>query len=87
MQINKDLAEYLELYHKGEANAVTSREPDGSFNEDYCRWCYDGGTFKYASMDQLIDFCVAHMASEVWPAEQVRTHMEAVVPGLKHWKR
>ena len=68
-------------------DAVTSREPDGSFNEDYCRWCYDGGTFKYASMDQLIDFCVAHMASEVWPAEQVRTHMEAVVPGLKHWKR
>ena len=38
-------------------------------------------------MDQLIDFCVAHMASEVWPAEQVRAHMEAVVPGLKHWKR
>ena len=68
-------------------DAVTSREPDGSFNEDYCRWCYDGGTFKYASMDQLIDFCVAHMASEVWPAEQVRAHMEAVVPGLKHWKR
>ena len=51
-------------------DAVTSREPDGSFNEDYCRWCYDGGTFKYASMDQLIDFCVAHMASEAWPAEQ-----------------
>ena len=68
-------------------DAVTSREPDGSFNEDYCRWCYDGGTFKYASMDQLIDFCVAHMASEAWPAEQVRAHMEAVVPGLKHWKR
>lgn len=68
-------------------DAVTSREPDGSFNEDYCKWCYDGGTFKYASMDQLIDFCVAHMASEAWPAEQVRAHMEAVVPGLKHWKR
>ena len=68
-------------------DAVTSREPDGSFNEDYCRWCYDGGTFKYASMEQLIDFCVAHMASEAWPAEQVRAHMEAVAPGLKHWKR
>ena len=24
MQINKALAEYLELYHKGEANAVTA---------------------------------------------------------------
>lgn len=26
------------------------------------------------------------MATEEWPAEQVRAHMESVVPGLKHWK-
>lgn len=67
-------------------DSTMSREPDGSFNEDYCKWCYTDGTFKYTSMEQLIDFCVAHMASESWPAEQVRAHMEAVVPGLKHWK-
>ena len=29
---------------------------------------------------------VEHMATEEWPAEQVRAHMESVVPGLKHWK-
>ena len=67
-------------------DAVTSREPDGSFNEDYCKWCYADGTFKYRNKEELIDFCVAHMASESWPAEQVRAHMEAVVPELKHWK-
>ena len=33
------------------------------------------------------DFCVEHMASESWPAEQVRAHMEAVVPQLRHWKK
>ena len=44
------------------------------------------GEFKYSSKEQLIDFCVAHMASEQWPAEQVRAHMEAVMPHLKHWK-
>ena len=66
---------------------TTSKEPDGAFNEDYCKWCYDGGTFKYTSTEQLIDFCVTHMASEAWPAEQVRAHMEAVVPQLKHWKK
>ena len=65
----------------------TSREPDASFNEDYCRWCYAGGKFKYASKEQLIDFCVEHMACESWPAEQVRAHMEAVVPNLKHWRK
>ena len=64
-----------------------SREIDGSFNEDYCKWCYTGGTFKYSSPEQLIDFCVAHMSSEQWPPEQVRAHMEAVVPQLKHWKK
>ncbi len=36
---------------------------------------------------QLIDFCVEHMATENWPAEQVRAHMEAVVPNLEHWKK
>ena len=67
-------------------NDTTSKEPEGSFNEDYCKWCYAGGEFKYSSKEQLIDFCVEHMATEEWPAEQVRAHMEAVVPGLKHWK-
>ena len=31
MPINKALAEYLELYHKGEANSVTSRELECAF--------------------------------------------------------
>ena len=68
-------------------DSTTSKDPDGSFNEDYCKWCYAGGQFAYTSKEQLIDFCVQHMASESWPAEQVRAHMESVVPELKHWKK
>ena len=68
-------------------DSTTSREPDGTFNEDYCKWCYADGTFRYGSAEELIDFCVEHMASESWPAEQVRAHMEAVVPQLRHWKK
>lgn len=67
-------------------DSFISKEPDGSFNEEYCKWCYSDGEFKYKSVEQLIDFCVEHMASENWPKEQVRAHMEAVVPNLKHWK-
>ena len=67
--------------------SILSREPDGSFNEEYCTWCYSGGKFTYTSKEQLIDFCVAHMASEDWPAQQVRAHMETVVPELRHWKK
>ena len=68
-------------------DSILSREPDGSFNEEYCTWCYSGGKFTYTSKEQLIDFCVAHMASEDWPAQQVRARMETVVPELKHWKK
>lgn len=68
-------------------DSTLSREPDGSLNEEYCKWCYADGAFKYSSKEELIEFCVTHMASEQWPAEQVRAHMEAVVPQLSHWKR
>ncbi len=39
-------------------DGTMSRETDGSFNEDYCKWCYADGEFKYDSEQQLIDFCV-----------------------------
>ncbi len=68
-------------------DSTLSREPDGSLNEEYCKWCYADGAFKYSSKEELIDLCVTHMASEQWPTEQVRAHMEAVVPQLSHWKR
>ena len=67
-------------------DSTTSKEPDGAFNEDYCKWCYSGGEFKYESAEELIDFCVTHMATDEWPADQVRAHMEAVLPSLKRWK-
>lgn len=67
-------------------DSTISKEPNGDFNEEYCKWCYTDGEFKYTSKEQLIDFCVEHMANENWSAEQVRAHMEAVVPKLNHWK-
>ena len=67
-------------------DSTISKETDGSFNEEYCKCCYTDGEFKYTSVEQLIDFCVEHMSSESWPPEQVRAHMEAVVPNLNHWK-
>ena len=67
-------------------DSTISKEPDGDFNEEYCKWCYADGEFKYTSKEQLIDFCAKHMATEEWTEEQVRAHMEAVVPKLKHWK-
>lgn len=63
-----------------------SKETDGSFNEEYCKWCYTDGKFVYSCKEQLIDFLVEHMANENWPAEQVRAHLEELIPKLNHWK-
>lgn len=63
-----------------------SREPDGSFNEDYCKWCYRDGAFAYESLEQLTDFLVGHMSSQQWPPEQVRAYLEGMLPGLAHWR-
>ena len=68
-------------------DSTISKEPDGDFNEDYCKWCYTDGAFTYTSQEQLIAFCAEHMASDAFPKEQVRAHMQALLPQLKHWKK
>ena len=68
-------------------DATTSREPDGSFNEEYCKWCYADGKFVYTSPEELLDFLEGHMSNETWPPEQVRAYFEAQLPKLNHWKQ
>lgn len=62
-----------------------SREKDGSFNEEYCKWCYADGKFAYTNLEELVDFLVEHMASDSWPADQARAYFEAQLPKLNHW--
>ena len=64
----------------------TSKETDGLFNEDYCKWCYADGEYMYHDMDDLIDVCVGHMASEQFPPEQARAYMKELLPKLDYWK-
>lgn len=66
-------------------DSTLSREPDGSFNEDYCKWCYADGSFVYTDQNQLIEFLVSHMSSETFPPEQARAYFEDQIPKLKHW--
>ncbi|MBO5366152.1 MAG: helix-turn-helix domain-containing protein, partial [Peptococcaceae bacterium] len=43
---------------------IISKETDGALNEEYCKWCYTDGEYTYDNMDDLIDFCAGHMATE-----------------------
>ena len=63
-----------------------SREVDGFFNEEYCKWCYADGEYMYHDMDDLIEVCVSHMASEQFPSEQARSYMQELLPKLNYWK-
>ena len=64
-----------------------SREVDGSFNEEYCKWCYADGKFVYTSLEELTDFLVEHMSTENWSPEQARTFFEEQLPKLDYWKK
>ena len=66
---------------------MISREPDGSFNEDYCKWCYTDGAFAYASKDSLLDFLISHMPNpENAPEELRRIQYDQYLSQLEHWK-
>ena len=68
-------------------DAVISREMDGSFNEEYCKWCYDKGDFAYKTKEALIDFLVDHMPNpEGLNNEARRRQYDQQLSTLNHWK-
>ena len=68
-------------------DASISRESDGFFNEEYCRWCYADGEYMYHNMDELIEVCVRNMAGEHFSDEQAREYMQNMLPKLSYWKQ
>lgn len=64
-----------------------SKETDGTFNEEYCKWCYADGKFVYTSKEELLDFLAGHMSNENWSPEQVRAYFEVQLSKLNHWKQ
>lgn len=68
-------------------DSVISKEPDGTLNEEYCKWCYNDGKFVYSSLEELTEFLVGHMSNENWPAQEARAYFEAQLPKLNHWNQ
>lgn len=69
-------------------DGMISHEPDGSFNEDYCKWCYADGKFAYESKDSLLDYLVAHMPNPDGASEEERrVQFDSYLSQLKHWKQ
>ena len=68
-------------------DSMISREKDGSFNEDFCKWCYTNGQFTYTTKDSLLDFLTEHMPNPAGlPEDQLRDQYDGYLSQLKHWK-
>lgn len=69
-------------------DGLISREPDGAFNEDYCKWCYTNGEFAYQSKDSLLDYLVSHMPNPGGLTDdERRSQFDAYLSQLSHWKK
>ena len=68
-------------------DGMISREPDGAFNEDYCKWCYADGKYVYGTMDALLDFLAPRMAQQFGGTpDALRPQIASQLRELKHWK-
>lgn len=68
-------------------DTMISRESDGRFNEDYCKWCYADGSFTYKDKESLLDFLVSHMPNPDNLSEIERRRLyDSHLSMLKHWR-
>lgn len=66
---------------------LISRESDGSYNEDYCKWCYADGEFAYQSRESLLDYLIKNMPNPDNVDEETRRiQFDSYLSQLKHWK-
>jgi len=68
-------------------DSMISKEPDGHFNEEYCKWCYAEGKFTYTSKESLLDFLVKAMPNPNNQTEKERRVLfDSHLSHLNHWK-
>lgn len=68
-------------------DSTISKETNGEFNEEYCKWCYSDGQFVYQSKESLIDFLVGHMPNpDNLEEEERRIPYDSYLSQLEHWK-
>lgn len=66
------------------SDEVLAQNLDGTFNEAYCKWCWEGGNYtEECSMEEMIEECIPHMPGD---PEAARTYLRGLLPTLERWK-
>ncbi|MCI9644839.1 MAG: helix-turn-helix domain-containing protein [Oscillibacter sp.] len=61
------------------------RNPDGSLNGHYCKWCWDNGDFlRDCTLEEMVEQCLPHMPGD---PEANRAYMTELLPTLERWKK
>lgn len=65
------------------------KEKDGAHNTDYCHYCYKDGAFADPgeTLDHMIETGIGFMVEQGMGKDRARAELEAVLPGLKRWKK
>ena len=64
---------------------IMGHDADGSINQDYCKWCYDGGAYlQDCTMEEMVDYCLPYMP--FGDRESNRTFLMNLLPTLDRWK-
>ena len=66
---------------------ILAKNTDGSFNEQYCMWCWDGESFAQdCTMEEMVEQCLPHMPLGRTDPEACRAYMRSLLPTLGRWK-
>ena len=69
-------------------NMPKGGDADGAENPDYCKWCYDGGQFSNATMDDVIEHSAPYLVQATGVSlDEAVSFMGALLPSLARWKK
>ena len=70
-------------------DGICGHDADGAVNEDYCKWCYDGGQFlQDCTMEEMAGTCADIIVKEHGgDREQIRAQLLVQLPCLGRWKQ
>ena len=75
------------LISRHNVGALPVRDRDGSLNERYCMWCWDGEGFAQdCTLEEMVEHCLPHMQLGGMEPETCRAYLESLLPTLERWR-
>ena len=69
-------------------NMDKGTDADGTENPAFCKWCYDGGEFADATMDEVIEKSAPYLVQATGMSlDEAVSFMGALLPTLDRWKQ